>query len=152
FFRIVEQHDTAGHLRSGHYSHTMYDYSRPWITHASPQTSAFQSAPGWVTAWVKPISFDEVQYEGNLNSRWGNLSGQEMLRRFWLGAMAGCYVTHGETYLSPDAPLDEDSTPTIWWSHGGTLHGTSPTRIGFLRELVEETAAAAGSDAKRTGL
>jgi Domain of unknown function (DUF5060)/Protein of unknown function (DUF4038)/Domain of unknown function (DUF5605) len=152
FFHIVEQHDPVSHLRSIHYSNTMYDYSHPWVTHASLQTSHLESVPAWLAAWHKPILFDEVQYEGNLNRRWGNLSGQEMLRRFWLGVIAGCYVTHGETYLSPDAPLDENSTPTIWWSHGGTLHGTSPTRIGFLRKLVEETAAAAGSDAKRTGL
>jgi hypothetical protein len=32
------------------------------------------------------------------------------------------------------------------------LKGTSPARIGFLRKLVEETAARAGKDAKRTGL
>ena len=93
-----------------------------------------------------------MQYEGNLNSRWGNLSGEEMLRRFWLGVIAGCYVTHGETYLDPDQPFDENTTPTLWWSHGGKLHGTSPERIAFLRKLVEETAAAAGKDAKRTGL
>jgi hypothetical protein len=152
FFRIVEQHDSAGHLRSVHYSHTMYDYSRPWVTHASLQTYAFDSAAGWLTAWGKPICFDEVQYEGNLNSRWGNLSGQEMLRRFWLGVIAGCYVTHGETWLDPDKSFDESSAPTLWWSHGGKLHGSSPARIAFLRKLVEETATAAGKDAKRTGL
>ena len=89
-------------------------------------------------------------YEGNLNSRWGNLSGEEMTRRFWLGVIAGCYVTHGETYLDPDSSFDESATPTIWWSHGGKLHGTSPARIGFLRKLVEESAAASGSD--RAGL
>lgn len=152
FFRIVEQHDPLGHLRSVHYSHTMYDYSRPWVTHASLQTYNFESAATWLAAWNKPICFDEVQYEGNLNSRWGNLSGPEMMRRFWLGAVAGCYVTHGETYLDPNAAMDENTTPVIWWSHGGKLHGTSPARIAFLRELVEKTAIAQGKDAKRTGL
>jgi hypothetical protein len=152
FFHIAEQHDSVGHLRSVHYSHTMYDYSRPWVTHASLQTYAFDSAAGWLAAWNKPLCFDEVQYEGNLNSRWGNLSGQEMMRRFWLGVIAGCYVTHGETWLDPDKSFDESSSPTLWWSHGGKLHGTSPARIAFLRRLVEEASAAAGKDAKRTGL
>jgi Domain of unknown function (DUF5060)/Protein of unknown function (DUF4038)/Domain of unknown function (DUF5605) len=152
FFHIVEQHDPAGHLRSVHYSHVQYDYGHPWVTHASLQTSNFDAAPGWLAAWLKPICFDEVMYEGNLNSRWGNLSGEEMTRRFWLGAIAGCYVTHGETYLDPNLPLDENTTPTLWWSHGGKLHGTSPARIAFLRKLVEETATAAGKEAKRTGL
>jgi Domain of unknown function (DUF5060)/Protein of unknown function (DUF4038)/Domain of unknown function (DUF5605) len=152
FFHIVEQHDPVSHLRSVHYSRVMYDYSHPWVTHASLQTYKFEEAEGWLKAWQKPICFDEVMYEGNLNRRWGNLSGQEMTRRFWLGVIAGCYVTHGETYLDPDLPLDENTTPTLWWSHGGTLHGSSPARISFLRRLVEETATAAGKDAKRTGL
>ena len=145
FFQIVQQYDPVGHLRSVHYSHTMYDYSRPWVTHASLQNSKFDQADEWLKDWQKPICFDEVMYEGNLNSRWGNLSGEEMARRFWLGVIAGCYVTHGETYLDPDSAFDESATPTIWWAHGGKLHGTSPERIAFLRKLVEESAAASGS-------
>jgi hypothetical protein len=151
FFHIVEQHDPVAHLRSVHYSHTMYDYSHPWVTHASLQTYKFEDAAGWLAAWQKPISFDEVQYEGNLNSRWGNLSGEEMNRRFWVGIIAGCYVTHGETYLDP-SHIDESTNPPLWWAHGGKLHGTSPERIAFLRKLVEETATRAGKEAKRTGL
>ena len=152
FFHIVEQEDPVSHLRSVHYSHVMYNYGHPWVTHASLQTYDFASAAGWLADWRKPIVFDEVQYEGNLNSRWGNLSGEEMARRFWLGVIAGCYVTHGETFLDPDSSLDENTTPTLWWSHGGTLKGASPARIAFLRKMVEATASAAGKDATRTGL
>jgi hypothetical protein len=152
FFHIVEQCDPVSHLRSVHYSNVMYDYSHPWVTHACMQTSKFESAPEWLEMLRKPIVFDEVQYEGNLNRRWGNLSGEEMTRRFWLGVMGGCYVSHGETLLDADGVLDENTTPTLWWAHGGKLKGTSPARIGFLRKLVEETAARAGKDAKRTGL
>lgn len=151
-FHIVEQCDPVSHLRSIHFSHVMYDYSHPWVTHACLQSSKFESAPEWLEMLRKPIVFDEVQYEGNLNRRWGNLSGEEMARRFWLGVIGGCYVTHGETLLDPDGPLDENTTTVLWWAHGGKLKGTSPARIGFLRKLVEETAAAAGKDAKRTGL
>jgi hypothetical protein len=61
-------------------------------------------------------------------------------------------VTHGETLLDPDGPLDESTTTVLWWAHGGKLKGTSPARIGFLRKLVEETASRAGKGAKRTGL
>ncbi len=148
FFHIVEQDDPVSHLRSIHYGNTMYDYALPWVTHASLQNAKFESAPEWLKAWQKPICFDEVQYEGNLNSSWGNLSGQEMVRRFWLGVIAGCYVTHGETYLDSDLPLsalNENSTPVIWWSHGGELRGSSPARIGFLGKLVEEAAMSAGN-------
>jgi hypothetical protein len=149
FFHIVEEHDPYSHLRSVHYSQKMYDYGHPWVTHASLQTYDFDRAPEWRAAWRKPICFDEVQYEGNLNKRWGCVSGAELGHRFWLGVMAGCYVTHGETYLDPNLPFDENTTPTLWWSHGGALHGTSPAQIGFLRKLLEESVqsgAKAGLD------
>ncbi len=148
FFHIVEQHDPVSHLRSVHYSKTMYDYAKPWVTHASLQTWKFEMAADWLKAWNKPICFDEIMYEGNLNARWGNLSGEEMTRRFWLGVIAGCYVTHGETFLDPDKPLDETVTQIISWSEGGVLRGTSPARIAFLRKIVEESAV---PGAARTG-
>jgi Domain of unknown function (DUF5060)/Protein of unknown function (DUF4038)/Domain of unknown function (DUF5605) len=152
FFHLVEQHDPVGHLRSVHYSRVMYDYAHPWVTHASLQTTRFESAAEWLDAWHKPVVFDEVMYEGNLNRRWGNLSGEECLRRFWQGVVAGCYVTHGECFLDPARPFDESATPTLWWSHGGTLHGTSPQRIAFLRKIVEDVAGAGRPGARCRGL
>jgi hypothetical protein len=137
-FHIVERYDAYSHLRSIHYSHTMYDYSHAWVTHASLQTAAFEDAEKFRQQWNKPVIFDEVGYEGNLNRRWGCLSGDEMTRRFWEGVVRGCYVTHGETYLEGEANFREDATPILWWSHGGKLHGTSPQRIGFLRKLTAE--------------
>lgn len=151
-FHIVEQYDPASHLRSVHYSHTMYDYSRPWITHASLQTSQFEAGTEYLQTWKKPVVFDEVMYEGNLNRRWGNISGEEMAHRFWRGMMAGGYVTHGETLLSPTDAMEENNTPTLWWSHGGKLNGTSPKRIGFLRKLVEESVPDKHPKFTRTGL
>lgn len=138
-FHIIEQYDPASHLRSIHYSKIMYDYSHPWITHASLQTSQFEAGAEYLRSWKKPVLFDEVMYEGNLNRRWGNISGEEMVRRFWLGVMFGAYVTHGETLLHPTEAMDENKTPTLWWAHGGKLNGSSPKRIGFLRKLVEES-------------
>src|ERR1700760_1920553 len=61
-----------------------------------------------------------------------------MTRRFWLGGIAGGSGTDGATCLDPEQPLDENTTPALWWAHGGTLKGTSPARIAFLRKLVEE--------------
>jgi len=142
-FHIVERSDPYAHLRSIHYSNVAYDYSRPWVTHGCMQSAKFDAAPMYLADWRKPVLFDEVQYEGNLNRRWGNLSGDEMARRFWLGVIEGCYVTHGETLLDPAAALDENATPTLWWSHGGVLHGSSPAKIAFLRKLVEESGAGA---------
>jgi hypothetical protein len=152
FFHIVEQHDPASHLRSIHHSGPMYDYGHPWVTHASLQSHDFEAAAGWLKAWRKPVVYDEVMYEGNLDRRWGNITAEEMTRRFWLGVVAGCYVTHGETYLDPDALLDENTSPVLMWSQGGKLSGTSPARIAFLRKLLEETATLGGKTTVRAGL
>jgi len=153
-FKIVEQEDPYAHLRSIHYGSVEYDYSRPWVTHASHQSSNFSDAQEEIARLRKPVLFDEVQYEGNLDRRWGNLDGSELTYRFWRGVIQGAYVTHGETLLPSDAEMTEEGTPTLWWAHGGKLHGTSPARIGFLRKLVEETvtpgnAAHAGLEGSR---
>ena len=131
---LVQQVDPFQHLRSIHYSRVMYDYASPAVTHASLQTSAFEKAAEWLKIWRKPIVFDEVMYEGNLDRRWGNLSGEEMTRRFWLGVIAGSYVTHGETYFVKAGSTPKD---VIWWAKGGKLQGSSPDRIGFLRRVLE---------------
>jgi hypothetical protein len=144
-FQIVAQQDPYAHLRSIHYSRVEYDYSRPWVTHASHQAASFNDAPDQIARLRKPVLFDEVQYEGNLNRRWGNLDGDELVYRFWRGVIHGAYVTHGETLLAADAEMTEDTTPTLWWAHGGRLHGSSPAGIGFLRKLVEQTATPGNS-------
>jgi hypothetical protein len=131
-FHVIEQADVSKHLRSVHYSKVMYDYAQPWVTHASLQTYDFDKTTEWKQAWGKPIVFDEVQYEGNLWRRWGNLTGEELTRRFWLAVTAGAYCTHGEVIARKGAKdgLSAD---------GGVLLGESPARIAFLRKLVEET-------------
>jgi hypothetical protein len=131
FFRIVEQSDPYGRLRSIHHSKVVYDHAKPWCTHASLQEYDFQKSAERLTAWNKPIIYDEIQYEGNIARRWGNLSPQEMTNRFWRAIVAGAYATHGETYISTDG------NPV--WSDAGTLHGTSAARITFLRKLLEST-------------
>lgn len=155
FFQIVAEYDPVSHLRSVHHGHVMYDYSKPWVTHASLQVYDFEKSAERRAAWRKPIVYDEIEYEGNLNRRWGNISGEEMTHRFWSGVIAGCYVTHGETFIDPDKLPDETDTPTIWWAHGGKLSGTSPQRIAFLRKILEATVPAEsgpGHYFPRTGL
>lgn len=129
FFRIVQESDPYSRLRSIHHSHVVYDHSKPWCTHASLQEYDFEKSPERMAAWNKPIIYDEIQYEGNIARRWGNLSPEEMTHRFWRAIVYGVYATHGETYM--------DSSPV--WSDAGTLHGTSAARITFLRKLLEKT-------------
>jgi hypothetical protein len=137
---IVGEEDPFGHLNSIHNCRPFYDYSRPWITHVSAQrVDVYRTAENtdeWRERWGKPVVLDECAYEGDIDQGWGNITGEEMVRRFWEGAVRGGYVGHGETYLpGPDDPGDE----VLWWSKGGELRGTSPARIAFLERLLAET-------------
>lgn len=132
---IICAEDKYRHLRSIHNCHGFYDYNRPWITHCSIQRQHPYLSGEYVGEWrehyKKPVVLDEICYEGNLQFGWGNISGEELLRRFWEAACRGGYAGHGETYFSEDN--------IIWWSHGGKLHGESHKRFGFLYDILSET-------------
>lgn len=136
---IVGEEDAFGHLNSIHNCRPFYDYSAPWITHVSIQrVDVYRTAENtdeWRERWGKPIVIDECAYEGDIDQGWGNITGEEMVRRFWEGAIRGGYVGHGETYLPSALGLDDE---VLWWSKGGVLHGTSPDRIRFLEERLAE--------------
>ena len=132
---IICEKDVYGHLRSIHNCIHCYDYSRPWITHCSVQrTDLYKSAEltnELRQRYRKPVVLDEIAYEGNIQHGWGNLTGEEMVRRFWEAACRGGYPGHGETMLEDDHVL--------WWSHGGELRGESWKRFGFLLDIMKET-------------
>ncbi len=133
FAAIVQRDDPSDHLLSIHNCRAFYDQTRPWITHASIQRQDIVKTAEMVTEWRgfgKPVVVDECAYEGNIDQGWGNITGEEMTRRFWEGAIRGGYVGHGETYVHPD--------DVLWWSKGGELHGGSPERIGFLHRILQE--------------
>jgi hypothetical protein len=131
---IVQKNDPYERLKSIHNWMEFYDYKKPWITHCSIQrTDNYKTSEytdEWRSLYGKPVVIDECGYEGNVNHGWGNISGQELTRRFWEAVVRGGYMGHGETYVHPQ--------DIIWWSHGGELHGTSPERIAFLRKILEE--------------
>jgi hypothetical protein len=137
FFQIVQAADPYNHLRSIHNGRDIYNHNHPWVTHASIQNgSAVEDAGRAVLyrdVYRKPVVFDEVKYEGNIPRRWGNISAEEMVFRFWEGTIAGTYVGHGETYLDP--------SDVLWWSKGGILRGRSPLRLAFLRQVLEDSPA-----------
>lgn len=132
---ILCEKDPYHHMRSIHNCMLLYDFSRPWITHCSVQrTDLYKSSE--ITnelreRYHKPVVLDEIAYEGDIQHGWGNLTGEEMLRRFWEAACRGGYPGHGETYLNKENIL--------WWSHGGKLHGESHKRFGFLLDRLKET-------------
>lgn len=125
--RIIMANDPYGHLRSIHNCREIFDHSHPWITHVSYQRCDLKNTAEDVTTlraqYNKPVLIDEVGYEGNINWGWGNLTAQELVRRFWEGSLRGGYVTHGETYV--------DRGPKLWWAHGGKLYGDSPSALAF---------------------
>jgi hypothetical protein len=136
-FQLVQSLDPHQHLRSIHQNNVYYDHNQPWVTHASIQNAAavldYGRAMLLRDVYRKPVVFDEVKYEGNIAQRWGNLSGEDLVLRFWMGYVAGTYAGHGETFLSPD--------DVLWWSKGGVLKGQSSARLGFLRRIMEEGPA-----------
>ncbi|MDO4340844.1 MAG: DUF5060 domain-containing protein [Eubacteriales bacterium] len=128
FEKIICENDVYGHLLSNHNCTKLYDFSRPAITHCSIQTIAMHRAGMWQQEFKKPVVYDECCYEGDIQYEWGNISGFELVNRFWQACTEGAYVSHGETFYSEDEIL--------WWAKGGVLKGESPSRIGFLKEII----------------
>ncbi|MFD2117580.1 DUF5605 domain-containing protein [Paenibacillus yanchengensis] len=116
-----------------HASVKLYDYAKPWITHCSTQHWDVSLVTQWQKQYNKPVVLDECCYEGNMERRWGNLSGEEMTRRFWDGVTRGAFVSHGETYLERSSEL--------WLARGGELVGDSIARIAYMREIIEAAPA-----------
>jgi hypothetical protein len=135
YARIIRENDPYRHLMSIHNGPDFYDNSQPWITHCSVQRideyRTAENTTDWREQWNKPIVIDECAYEGDIEWNWGNITGEELVRRFWEGTVRGGYVGHGETYVDPD--------DVLWWSKGGILHGSSPERIQFLRRILEDS-------------
>jgi hypothetical protein len=130
FFAILEKEDPFQKLRGIHNGGVWYDHTKPWVIHASLQTSDMNGGVRFRAKYQKPVVYDECRYEGNIPQGWGNIDGKTMTQRFWLGTMSGCYVGHGETYKHPE--------DILWWSKGGVLHGESPKRIQWLKDFMAQ--------------
>lgn len=139
YIELTAKNDCFHHLLSIHQGDVLYDHWNPNITHASIQLGTLR---GTVSAGMgrlkllrdayhKPVIYDEVGYEGNLIQRWGHLSAEELVDKFWQSIISGTYTTHGETFTHPE--------DIIWWAKGGTLRGKSPKRIEFLKNIVEDS-------------
>jgi hypothetical protein len=130
----VVANDPYRHLCSIHNGSVYFDNWKSYFTHVSIQNGApvedFGRAVLLRDVYFKPVIYDEVCYEGNLPLRWGNLTGQQMTEAEWQGIIAGTYVTHGETIKTKG--------DTLFWAKGGTFKGTSPARIAFLRNIMEQ--------------
>ena len=92
--KYVAENDPYHHLLSNHNCFSFYDFTRPNITHCCVQTIQMESATKWIEKYKKPLIYDECCYEGNLPFSWGNLSGFEMVNRFWQTCVPGAYASH----------------------------------------------------------
>ncbi len=136
---IVAKTDPYHHLLSIHQGDVLYDHWNPYLTHASIQLGSLRGIVNaglgrfklLRDAYHKPVIYDEVGYEGNLIQRWGKLSAEELVEKFWHAITSGTYMTHGETFTHPE--------DIIWWAKGGTLRGKSPERIAFLKKIIEDS-------------
>lgn len=131
----IRMHDPYGHLCSIHNCLKFYDYHKDWITHCSMQRidlyKSVELTDQYLEEYKKPIVWDEIAYEGNIELGWGNITAEEMVRRFWEAFLRGGHGGHGETYMHPE--------DVLWWSHGGTLHGDSYPRFQFLWNILQDT-------------
>ena len=130
FAAFVSENDPYKHLLSNHQMVRPWDWSEAHTTHICSQTRDLDFISALIKRFGKPMMVDECCYEGNIKEDWGNISGFELVNRFWKVVCQGGYCTHGETFLSADEVL--------WWAKGGVLKGESPKRILFLREILEE--------------
>lgn len=135
---LLQQEDPHQRLRGIHNWYGsedhFYDHTRPWITHVSAQTSQFYNVIKWRNQYKKPLLLDEMRYEGDVKSGWGNMSAEKMSSYFWMAGLSGGYPTHGDTYRNDS----DDSTEVRWWAKGGSLVGESPERIEYFRGLMDE--------------
>ena len=135
FGQLIHFCDPWHHMCSIHNGIRIFDFSRPWITHQSLQRVDFYRTTEYTDEYLakirKPVVWDEICYEGNIGVGWGNISGKELVRRFWEAFLRGGHAGHGETFLDPN--------DILWWSHGGILKGESAPRLAFLKKIMEET-------------
>lgn len=139
YIGAVVDTDPYHHLTSIHsYTAQYYPYWDERLTHCSIQDQApvedFGRAPIVRNIYHKPVIFDEVCYEGDMNARWGNLSGEEILFRMWMGLINGTYVTHAECYQAGD---DHDFY-NDFLAVGGKWQGEAWKRIGFMRDVLAD--------------
>ena len=138
---FIAANDPYHHLLSNHNCLKPWDWSRKNTTHVSWQSKQFQRVPELLAKFRKPVLFDECRYEGNLPESWGNISGKRMVQSFWRVMTYGGHCTHGETFY-PGSEEAKKNTGTgeaevVWWARGGRLHGESPARIAFMRDIFE---------------
>jgi hypothetical protein len=130
---LVQHCDPFNHLRSIHNGSEIYDHNKPWVTHVSMQNGVAVETPGsaelYRDVYRKPVVYDEIEYEGDGKWRWADLSGRDMVHRFWCGTAGGTYVGHGDYFNT----VDEDT----WTSFGGKILGQSLPRLAFLRKILE---------------
>ena len=139
--QFVAEHDPYHHMLSNHNCFKPWDWSRQNVTHVSWQTRELYRVQALLKEYGKPVLIDECRYEGNVPESWGNISGRSMAQRFWQVTVCGGYCTHGETFY-PGTKEAEFNTQTgesevVWWARGGRLHGESPARIAFLKEIID---------------
>lgn len=129
YFKYLHANDPYNHLRSIHNGGRWYNHSKPWITHLSIQHQIIEEVVKFRDQYQKPVLIDECGYEGNYPFISGNLSPQELVQRFWHGYSRGCYVTHGESFITEDN--------ISFWAHGGTFIGETVPRLEILKKIVD---------------
>lgn len=128
-FRTLSSADPYGRQTSIHNGPLLYNHSMSYITHVSLQGHE-DDTPTLLAEYSKPTIWDEVEYEGNITSGWGALSGEEETDRFFWGASLGVHVGHSETVLRHDITVDDDQP--LWCALLYSICGYLPAEPLYL--------------------
>lgn len=131
--------DPYKHLISIHsYTAQYYSYWDKRYTHCSIQDQApvedFGRAIIARNIFKKPVIYDEVCYEGDMDARWGWLSGEEELFRMWQALIVGTYCTHAECYQFGDSHDFRRDFLAV----GGKWQGTMWARTKFMKYILDD--------------
>ncbi|WP_159884881.1 DUF5605 domain-containing protein [Paenibacillus puerhi] len=128
-FRVLQEWDCGGHMRSLLSRPEAYDFGVPWVTHASLKSRDVRIASDLTKAYGKPVILDDCGGEGNLDTDWTGLNAEEMVCRLWEATARGGFAAYRECYLRPDG--------TQWQVQGGELGGVGIQRVAFLSHILE---------------
>ena len=127
-----------------HNGNIMYDYCQPWVTHVSLQTSEFREKP---STGAKPAQARRLTtrctYEGNINAAGATSPAKKMVRRFWLGTIAG-------RLCRPRRNLSRSSTTSSGGRKAACCTGKAPRASPSCASILNEAAARAGLESNRS--
>lgn len=121
--RLIAEAD-HGHRPLTIHAGPRFDFGRRLLSHASVREDTQLEAIDPVRAFAKPALRD-VGTEGNLPTRTGGRTADELVSHAWWALVGGSYFWHAEEFAEHS-----------WSRHGGRLDGQAGARLQFLADVL----------------